>query len=456
MLKRKPITNTIVVEKRRRESTSPTMEEPPIKREALTNKESSVSETPSEETTERLLEEVVEAPVDIAEKKNNAQVGFPTNRSDEEIKMNRDDEPYITIPYEEVKETDIQTMSRHLKQVFACQWNPGNPGLLASVGADGLGIIWEPESEAEIKTKILDHRLQNEDLEVTALEWNRNGTQLATGDFHGNAYIWNEQGRKILALKSKHTAPIITVKWNKKGNYLLSSSYDKTVILWDASLGEVKQTFDFHNGPVYDVDWKTNTIFASCSGDMTIQVCKLHEKKPLKILVGHTADVNSLRWDPSSQYLASCSDDATLKIWDWELQETQPLIFDLTGHTKPVYMIDWSPSGPKTDNPNIEVRLASASYDDLAKIWSLETGKCLFTLTGHRSYIYSIAYSPDAQFIATGSIDKHVKIWSAKDGTLVRDFIADAGVNDISWNVDSDKLAICTRNQDFKILDFKY
>lgn len=50
--------------------------------------------------------------------------------------------------------------------------------------------------------------------------------------------------------------------------------------------------------------------------DGSIAVCKLSDGKPLRHWQGaHSADINSLRWEPSGKLLASCSDDGTVKIW---------------------------------------------------------------------------------------------------------------------------------------------
>lgn len=395
------------------------------------------------------------------------------------------EEDFVVPAFQTVSETTVTTLTRHSKQVFACQWNPTGSGALASVAADGLGIIWDgvglqpldadgleskdlgPKESPEGSSKgtpmqtstgsqrlthVLDHRVTGEDLDVTTLEWNRDGSLLATGDYVGNAYIWDACGRQVHALR-KHGQAIFTIKWNARGNYLLTGSHDESVVLWDGSTGEAKQVFSHHRGPVLDVAWKTNTVFASCSSDKTILLCKLHERAPLRTLTGHTADINAIRWDAAALRLASCSDDHLVKLWDVEQDSA---VATLRGHRKPVYTLDWSPTGPKSANPGLDVRLASASYDDEARVWSAATGQCLFTLTGHANYIYAIAYSPDAQFIATGSIDKTVKIWSAKDGSLVRHYVAEAGVYDLSWSPDSQLLAICTRNNDLKILHFKY
>jgi WD40 repeat protein len=34
----------------------------------------------------------------------------------------------------------------------------------------------------------------------------------------------------------------------------------------------------------------------------------------LSLLQGHTNEVNAIKWDPQGKFLASCSDDMTLKV----------------------------------------------------------------------------------------------------------------------------------------------
>lgn len=66
-------------------------------------------------------------------------------------------------------------------------------------------------------------------------------------------------------------------------------------------------------------------------------------------------EVNAIKWDPQGNLLASCSDDMTLKIWSMK-QET--CVHDLQAHSKEIYTIKWSPTGPGTPNPNMNLILA--------------------------------------------------------------------------------------------------
>ncbi|KAL6511586.1 WD40 repeat-containing protein hos15 [Orobanche gracilis] len=70
---------------------------------------------------------------------------------------------------------------------------------------------------------------------------------------------------------------------------------------------------------------------------------------------GNRGEVNAIKWDPTGTLLASCSDDSTAKIWTMK-QDT--CLVDLREHTKEIYTVRWSPTGPGTNNPNKKLVLA--------------------------------------------------------------------------------------------------
>ncbi|NEP75869.1 MAG: hypothetical protein F6K25_30370 [Okeania sp. SIO2G4] len=74
----------------------------------------------------------------------------------------------------------------------------------------------------------------------------------------------------------------------------------------------------------------------------------------------------------------------------------------LQEHQHPVYSIAFSPDGET---------IASGSADNTVKLWNRQ-GQLLQTLKGHENFVYSIAFSPDGETIASGSADNTVKLWT--------------------------------------------
>jgi WD40 repeat protein len=57
--------------------------------------------------------------------------------------------------------------------------------------------------------------------------------------------------------------------------------------------------------------------------------------------------------------------------------------------------------------------LASGSIDKTVRLWDIAGSKQLATLQGHVGRVYSVAFSPDGTIIASGSDDKTIRLWDA-------------------------------------------
>jgi len=122
-----------------------------------------------------------------------------------------------------------------------------------------------------------------------------------------------------------------------------------------------------------------------------------------------------------------------------------PCLQTLEGHWSDVWSVAFS---------HDSARLASGSIDRTVRIWNASSGACLSTLEGHRDFVRSVAFSHDSARLASGSEDRTVKIWDASSCACLLTF---EGHRDSVWSVafshDSARLASGSIDRTVKIWD---
>lgn len=94
----------------------------------------------------------------------------------------------------------------------------------------------------------------------------------------------------------------------------------------------------------------------------------------------------------------------------WNLQ-TDTFECELVGHQELIWAIAWSPNGRW---------LASGSNDGTIKLWNLETNECKFTLHEHESRVWYISWSPSGEMLASSSSDGTIRLWDGQTGECLR------------------------------------
>ena len=281
----------------------------------------------------------------------------------------------------------------------------------------------------------------------------------------------NTDTPKTLCEMANHLGCVNSVRWSIDGKWLASGGDDAIVMIWQIKYqGLAKSSFGGttheqwgcvhmlrgHNGDILGLSWSLDQKYlASCSIDNTIVVWNAKElPQKLSVISGHKGLVKGITWDPVGKYLASQSDDRSLRIWrtgDWKevKQVTEP--FKQCGGTTHVLRLSWSPDGKF-------VVSAHALNNDGPTAQIIERGdwKTGMDFVGHRKAVEVVSFNPHLFLksgggdnhgcVALGSRDRSLSVWltSLKRPLVVIHDLFNDSILDLSWSADGYELLVCS------------
>ena len=114
----------------------------------------------------------------------------------------------------------------------------------------------------------------------------------------------------------------------------------------------------------------------------------------------------------------------------------------LSGHHSDIWSAKFSPDGNW---------LASGSVDSTVKIWNKEDGRLVLTLK-QPSGVTHLDISPDGNYLATTAYDAKVRLWRLPEGTFVKEFTGHEGtVWSLNFSPDGKTLASSGEDATIKI-----
>ncbi len=92
------------------------------------------------------------------------------------------------------------------------------------------------------------------------------------------------------------------------------------------------------------------------------------------------------------------------------------------------------------------------SFDFTVRVFDVLSGTCLHKFTDHQEAVYTVCFSPDSLFLASGSFDQTFKIRDMRSGKIVKVHDAgNGGVFEVAWNHAGDQLAVCYSNSTVRV-----
>lgn len=230
-----------------------------------------------------------------------------------------------------------------------------------------------------------------------------------------------------LASLQGHTGPVWQVAWGhpKFGSLLASCSYDGSVIIWkEAKAGQWSQIHkEASQASVNAVAWAPHTFgraLAIARSDGTVTVLGFAENRwtPLQTWTAHKGGVNGVSWGPegqSVQQFVTGGCDNLVKLWAFKNNtwEEQRLHGD-DSHKEWVRDVSWAPGLGMSTNT-----IASCSEDKTVKIWKQDgqNGRWYAQTLQFDYKVWRVSWSVSGNILAVSQGDNTVSLWKeAVDG----------------------------------------
>ncbi len=122
-------------------------------------------------------------------------------------------------------------------------------------------------------------------------------------------------------------------------------------------------------------------------------------------------------------------------------------IRNLSGHHGEIFSLAYSPNGKF---------LASGSGDRTIHVWEQESGRLRYVLKGHTGNVRALSFSPDHRYLASGGSDRTSRIWDLQTGQEIQSFsIRFGNIRAIGFSPDGSTLATVGDGGSLYLWDWK-
>ena len=151
-------------------------------------------------------------------------------------------------------------------------------------------------------------------------------------------------------------------------------------------------------------------------------------------------NILAIAFSPDGQRLAAA--DTSGQVWLWRTDELNHPALRFQAHRDWVWSLAFSPDSQI---------LASGSddIDDTIKLWSAETGEHLRTFNAPDHQVRAVGWSPDKTYLASSGVDGAVQIWDVDTGCAVALEGHTNKTSALAWRLsEDDRLILATGSSD--------
>ncbi len=276
---------------------------------------------------------------------------------------------------------------------------------------------------------------------ITSVAISGDGRRIVTGSADGSAQVFNAaDGKRLVVLSHTKVAKdeVASVATNRDGGRIVVGLHSGMVCVWDlredgaslqvardryvgdGGIGSAHETKDETKSRVYGVAISPDgSRIVTGAQDGKARVWDSNDLKfPLREFA-HSLAVRSVAMNADGSFIVTGCFDGRVRIWDVRKAE---LVRELLG-------------GAQSDNDSRRAEnnrgissssiggvalsaddswVAAGSFDGSVRIWSLRGRRPLVELKGHSERVLSVAFTPDCRRLVTASLDGTARVWDVR------------------------------------------
>ncbi|KAL8547538.1 hypothetical protein ACS0TY_007029 [Phlomoides rotata] len=287
--------------------------------------------------------------------------------------------------------------------------------LLAHQQVDGVVRQSEEGAEYYVESTIpsaCKQRIPAHEGGCSSILFEYNSSRLVSGGHDKAVKMWDTNTGSLTRTLYGCLGTVLDICITHDNKSVIAASSSNNLYVWDVSSGRVRHTLTGHVDKVcaVDVSKVSNRSVVSAAYDRTIKVWDLQKGYCVNTLLSHS-NCNALSFSMDGQTVCSGHVDGNLRLWDIQ---TGKLLSEIAAHSYAVTSLSLSRNG------NV---ILSSGRDNLHNLFDMRSLEICATLRGNGGRVSSnwsrSCMSPDDGYVAAGSVDGSVHIWSVSNAKIV-------------------------------------